>query len=169
MDRIKQNAKLRLTFADYLTASGLRNTPSRMWVLDKVLAQPGRFAMHQMLLECERPGATRVSRATVFNTMPLLEKAGIVRRMAHDREVTYEVLRQGVQMKARQQLVCRQCGKTQRLQAPKLAAWLSQLPFRDFTPDPDSAMLYLQGLCSKCRRAAIRNKQIKNTAKKNEN
>lgn len=159
MDRIKQNAKLRLTFADYLSANGYRNTPSRMWILDVVLAQSGRFAPQILLNECTEAGVTRVSRATVFNTLPLLEEAGIVRRLAHDREVTYEVIRQTMQLKARQQLVCRQCGKVQRLQAPKLAAWLGQLPFRDFTPDVDSAMLYLQGLCSKCRRAARKTNQ----------
>lgn len=159
MDRIRQNAKLRLTFADYLTSSGLRITPSRMRILDIALSQSGRFKPQRVLDEGLQAGPERVSRATVFNTLPLLEEAGIVRRLAHDREVTYEVIRQSVQLKARQQLVCRRCGKVQRLQAPKLAAWLGQLPFRDFTPDVDSAMLYLQGLCSKCRREELRNKQ----------
>lgn len=152
MDKKKQNARLRYTFATYLAANGLRCTPEREQTLGNVLDFSGRFSAGELLDACNESDGLRVSRATVFNTLPLLEKAGIVRRMAHDRKVTYEVIRQGMQLKARQHLVCSDCGKVQRLQAPLLSAWVEHQSYRDFAPQPDSAVLYVYGLCNKCRR-----------------
>lgn len=152
MDKVKQNARLRYSFATYLAANGLRCTPEREHTLDVILDMRGRFTALQLLDSCLAKDDMRVSRATVFNTLPLLEKAGILRRMAHDRKVSYEVIRQNLQLKARQHLVCSECGKVRRLQAPLLSVWIERQPYRDFAPQPESAVLYLYGLCSKCRR-----------------
>ena len=152
MDKVKQNARLRYTFATYMAESGLRCTHERERILEIVLGLRGRFNAVALLDACSSGDGIRVSRATVFNTLPLLEKSGIIRRMAHDRKVTYEVVRHNVQMKARQQLVCTECGKVHRLQAPLLTAWVAHQSYRDFTAQPDSAVLYVYGLCNKCRR-----------------
>ena len=152
MDKVKQNARLRYTFATYMAESGLRCTQERERILETVLGLRGRFNATMLLDACSGGEGIRVSRATVFNTLPLLEKSGIVRRMAHDRKVTYEVIRQSMQLKARQQLVCTECGKVQRLQAPLLTAWVEHQSYRDFVPQADSAVLYVYGLCNKCRR-----------------
>ncbi|MDE6145629.1 MAG: transcriptional repressor [Muribaculaceae bacterium] len=152
MDKKKQNARLRYTFATYMGANGLRCTPEREHTLNVILGFRGRFSAAELLDACSGDESMRVSRATVFNTLPLLEKAGIIRRMAHDRRVTYEVVRQSMQLKARQHLVCTDCGKVQRLQAPLLSVWVGHQSYRDFVPQPDSAVLYVDGLCNKCRR-----------------
>lgn len=152
MDKVKQNARLRFSFASFLEANGLRCTPEREFTLDVILGLRGRFTATQLLDACNGADGMRVSRATVFNTLPLLEKAGIIRRMAHDRSVAYEVVRQSLQLKARQHLVCSECGKVRHLQAPLLSAWVEHQAYRDFTPRPESAVLYVYGLCDKCRR-----------------
>lgn len=152
MDKVKQNARLRYTFASYLDANGLRSTPEREHVLDVVLGFRGRFASSELLEACRVDESMRVSRATVFNALPLMEKAGIVRRMVYDRNVSYEVVRQNMQLKARQHLVCSDCGRIQRLQAPLLSAWIDRQNYRDFFPNPDSAVLTVYGQCGKCRR-----------------
>ena len=152
MDKLK-NARIRFSFASFLESNGLRSTPERNHILDVALSLRGRFSAADLIAACMAdPDSFRVSRATVFNTLTLLEKAGIVRRVALDRRVSYEVIRQSLQQKARQHLVCTGCGKVQRLQAPLLSAWVERQSYRDFLPAADSAVLTVQGLCNKCRR-----------------
>ncbi len=152
MDKLK-NARLRFSFVSYLEANGLRSTPERNHVLNVVLTMRGRFSASDLLSACMAdPDSFRVSRATVFNTLGLLEKSGVLRRVALDRHVSYEVIRQNMQLKARQQLVCSGCGKVQRLQAPMLSAWVERQSYRDFLPSGDTAVLTVNGLCNKCRR-----------------
>lgn len=152
MDKVKQNARLRYSFATFLAANGLRCTPERDHVLKIALGFRGRFGASELVEACRTSDSMRVSRATVFNSLPLMEKAGIMRRVVVDREISYEVIRQGMQLKARQNLVCTECGRIRRLQAPLLAAWVENQGYRDFFPQPDSALLTVHGLCGKCRR-----------------
>lgn len=152
MDAVKINTRLRSTFASWLADNGKRCTPERMRVLDVALSLPVRFEAESLVAACESDSELRVSRATVFNCLPLLERAGLLRRTSHDRHVTYETVRQTLQLKARQHLICTDCGKVQRLQAPLLAAFIAKQTYRDFTPRPESSMAYIYGLCNKCRR-----------------
>lgn len=154
MDKVKQHTRMRYAFAAHLAANGLRCTPERLRVLEVSLSLKGRFTSLQLVEHCAQPQdeAIAVSRATVFNTLPHLESSGIVRRLAHDREITYEVVGSKKTQKGRQHLVCRQCGKARRLEAPLLSAWVEHQTFRDFHPEADSSVLYIYGLCSRCQR-----------------
>lgn len=165
MDKVKQQAKVRYTFAAHLAANGQRCTPERLRVLDATLSLKGRFSAQALVDLCTVKGEgdlIAVSRATVFNTLPKLEAAGIIRRLAHDRDIIYEMVRPQVRPRCRQHLVCRQCGKVKRLEAPLLSAWVERQTFRDFHPEADSGVLYIYGLCSRCHRQQRRAQQHPN-------
>lgn len=152
MDKEKHDARLRFAFASYLSANGLRFTPERSHILKVVLTFTRTFGSVELWEACKADDSMRVSRATVFNSLSILERAGILRRIAFDRTVSYEVIRQKLQLRARQHLVCSECGKVRRLQAPLLAEWVGCQSYRDFFPAPESAVLTVNGLCGKCRR-----------------
>ncbi len=157
MDKEKHDARLRFAFASFLSANGLRFTPERNHILNVALSFRRAFSSVELCNACLADDSMRVSRATVFNSLPLLERAGLLRRIAFDRTVSYEVIRQKLQLRARQHLVCTECGKVRRLQAPMLSAWVGSQTYRDFFPAPESAVLTLQGLCGKCRRNKQKN------------
>ena len=139
--------------ATYLSDRGLRCTPERILVLDTALDFRAPFTPRQLSEALEgRTDSLKVSRATMFNTLRLLTEAKLLLRTAHDRTVSYDVLRPNVRRQGRQHLVCTGCGKVRRLQAPALDAWIQHQAYRDFVPHADQAVLYVYGECAKCRR-----------------
>ena len=94
MDKEKHDARLRFAFASFLSANALRFTPERSHILNVALSFRRAFSALELLEACQDDDSMRVSRATVFNSLPLLERAGIIRRIAFDRTVSYEVIRQ---------------------------------------------------------------------------
>lgn len=164
MDRMQAKARARFAFSEFLGSNGKRCTPERLLVLDMAMEQRKPFTGEELLARCnELPGIT-VCRATMFNTLPLLVSAGFLRRTAHDKQVSYETIRPGSVVKPRQYMVCSRCGKTHRSDAPTLASWVEEQTLRGFVPQPQSAVVYIYGLCARCRRdkSPKQNKTISN-------
>lgn len=162
MDKLQAKARARYAFAEFLGGIGKRCTPERLLVLDLALEQRKPFRADELLELCRESAGINICRATLFNTLPLLVQCGLLRRNAHDREVSYEAVRSRNQMRARQHLICNTCGKVHRLDAPELAAWVAEQHFRGFTGLPGSAVVYVYGECARCRRkhsTTVKNKQ----------
>jgi Fur family ferric uptake transcriptional regulator len=75
-------------FRKKLKAEGLKYTPERAQVLDTVMSFDGLFEADRVL-EKVRKGGIRVSKATVYRTIKLLQEAGIIQRALFDHEQTH--------------------------------------------------------------------------------
>ena len=66
-------------FFEFLQERGLRQTPERQCILRRVYAMNGPFTA-DTLLENLRSSDSRLSRATVYNTLDLLVESGLVKK-----------------------------------------------------------------------------------------
>jgi Fur family transcriptional regulator, ferric uptake regulator len=67
-------------FRRKLKTEGLKYTPERARILDAIVGMDGLFEAEQ-LLAAVRTGGFRVSKATVYRTIRLLQDAGIIQRI----------------------------------------------------------------------------------------
>lgn len=129
---------------DWLRVHGLRKTPERFAILKQTLAMPSHFAIHDLLAEMERIGY-HVSRGTVYNTVEILCRCGMLQRHLLDNETA----RYEVRSASHIHLICTQCGKIREVSRPELSRMLMATDFPDFRASYFSASLY--GLCSACQ------------------
>lgn len=155
MEKLQAKARARYAFAEFLGGLGKRCTPERLLILDMAMEQRKAFTALGLLEKCLSNPGIKVSRATLFNTLPLLIQCGLVRKNACDGDVTYEAIRSTGQLRARQNLICTVCGKIHHLDAPSLSAWVESQNFRGFTGVPETAVVYVYGECSRCRRKQL--------------
>ncbi len=146
-DKTKQAAANVLT--RYMTQRNMRKTPERYAILDKVFETADHFfieSLHGMLAA----DGYHVSRGTVYNTISLLEDAGLVRRRTFgQRTAQYEKI---IGASNHHHLVCSHCGKVTEIKDQKLDELLTERRYGSFQPSYTD--LYVYGLCGKCARRA---------------
>ncbi len=69
--------EVRRIFREFLKARNLRQTPERLAILDEVYGSEGHFDADALYIQLKAKG-TRVSRATVYNTLDLLLACNLV-------------------------------------------------------------------------------------------
>ncbi|MGA9115603.1 MAG: transcriptional repressor [Bacteroidota bacterium] len=126
----------------------MRATPSRFAILDAVLATQGHFDAEGLYYRLASSGV-KVSRATVYNTLELLQACGLVSKYRFTGSTSrYE---KAFGRPQHQHLVCLGCGeiiefvneRLERIQKEVCAAY-------DF--EAGSATLQIFGSCSRCRK-----------------
>ncbi len=75
-------------FRRKLKSEGLKYTPERAQILDSVIRFDGVFEVER-LIEQLRKTTFRVSKATVYRTIRLLQEAGIIQRVLFDQEQSH--------------------------------------------------------------------------------
>lgn len=163
---MQAKARARYAFSEFLGRNGKRCTPERLHILDIVMEQRKPFTSNQLLTLCQVHEGINISRATLFNTLPLIVEAGFLRRLAYDKTAIYEVIRQSATVKTKLYMECSRCGKTHKTDASSLEPWLEKVNTRGFAVQPGSAVVYLSGLCSRCRRNEKKNSKSLNAIKK---
>ncbi|GJQ30049.1 MAG: transcriptional repressor [Phycisphaerae bacterium] len=79
-------------FRRKLRAEGLKYTPERAQVLDAVLGFEGLFEAERVI-DAVKTSGIRVSKATVYRTIKLLQDAGIIQRVLLDEDqARYQVV-----------------------------------------------------------------------------
>lgn len=81
-------APLCAVFRRKLKSEGLKYTPERAQVLDTIVRHGGVFDV-EVIIEKVKQTGIRVSKATVYRTVKLLQEAGVVRRVHFDGEIAY--------------------------------------------------------------------------------
>lgn len=133
-------------FNNWLEARHLRKTQERFAVLKSVWAMTGHFGAEQLRLHLESVGY-HVSRATVYNTLGLLESCGVIRRH-HFGSAGGEALFEK-NIGTHLHLICNRCGTVSEYEADsELASLLDARRYAGFTPSHLSAYIY--GLCKQC-------------------
>ena len=135
------------TFNDYLTQNHLRRTPERCAILEKVFDMSSHFSIDALHLQLDT-GGYHVSRATVYNTIELLIKAGLVRRHTFESQSPqYEKI---AGLTKHYHLVCSRCGKVKEIKDQEIDLLLNTRRFGKFQPKYIDLNVY--GLCAGCVR-----------------
>ncbi len=97
-------------FRKFLSENDLRLTAERRELLSIALSMPAHFDADQMVAKVQRK-RKKVSRATIYRTLALLEQCGLLRKsiLGKDRAVYESALGQG----HHDHLVCTSCGLIQ--------------------------------------------------------
>ena len=145
--------EVELDFKKYLSSRKLKYTPERRKVLDEVLNLRGSFDADG-LIDKLRSDRKRVSRATVYRTLDLLVKLGVLRRVAIGERASF--FENNLQWKSNGQLVCIGCGKVSEFEVPaQIDGTLRDLSKRhDFRPQNRTIEIF--GYCPDCHDKSLR-------------
>ena len=130
----------------YLDEHQLRHTPERFTILSAV-CKLQRFTIDELRASLNE---LAISRATVYNTLSLLEDAQLVRRLTKEygvRAAQYELVRATDSVV---QIICQRCGRVGIVKDPTIKRMLADKRWSNFEPDHFS--LYVVGQCQVCRR-----------------
>jgi len=134
---------------EYLKEHGMRRTPERYAILEKVFSTDAHFyvdALHEALTLEGR----HFSLSTVYAAIQLFLEAGLVRRHQFGNQpAQYERVLQGV-TESHHHLVCTSCGRIRAVKDSALMAQLSNLKYPTFKTQ--FFTLYVYGLCSWCQK-----------------
>lgn len=126
----------------------MRRTPERFAILNTIYSINGHFDVDYLLDLMLNQEKFRVSRATLYNTVNLLESARLVIRHQIGDKAQFEKC---YNAEAHHHLICTRCGKVTELHDDALQKAIMAAPARKF--DISYYSLYMYGLCPKCQRA----------------
>lgn len=164
MSEEKIKAAALATFTQYMSQHKLRRTPERFAILEKVFEASGHFSIDTLhgLLEAD---GYHVSRATLYNTIELLSKCGLVRRHAFASQAPqYEKV---AGFTRHYHLVCSRCGKVREIKDSEIDMLLVAHRFGKFQPVYIDLNIY--GLCASCVRKSKSTSRGKKQKKTNSN
>jgi Fur family ferric uptake transcriptional regulator len=126
-----------------LGTAGHRLTGPRAAVVRAIAAQEGTVTAEQLVAELQPRG---ISRATVYRTLDVLERRGLLARMHLDNYHGYTVCDDG----HHHHLLCRSCGRVAAVDATGVEAEIHKLAQQlDFRVDTHT--LEFSGLCRACQ------------------
>lgn len=133
-------------FIEYLVSLGLKLTWQRRLVLEEVFRRHGHFEADDIVLGLRQRG-TRVSRASVYRTLPLLTASGLLREVhSGEKHSHYEHI---FGHNHHDHLICIKCGRIVEVEDSELEEiqerLCSELGFK-----PISHKLEITGLCREC-------------------
>ncbi len=139
----------------HLAGRGLRLTGPRRAVLEAVMAQDRHF--HPAEIE-RRAASAGVHRASVYRILPVLEAAGVIRRVReHPGRWHYEHV---VGHEHHDHLVCDRCGRVIEFSSPAIEREQKrQCRLHGFTET--SHNFVIRGLCRECAAAAARKEKAR--------
>jgi Fur family ferric uptake transcriptional regulator len=139
----------RETLERYLKVKGLRRTPERFALLERVFSSAEHFYV-DVLCEAMELEGYHVSQSTVYATMQLFLDAGLVRRHQFGNQpAQYERSLPGL-TKNHLHLVCSVCGRVKEVRDAVLSSDLLNRNYAGFKAE--SCGLYVYGVCLRCQR-----------------
>lgn len=151
MDRIRE------ALTQYLDEMGCRKTPERYAVLEAAYAYRGPFTVDDLRAVVQEKFT--ISRATTYNNLELLTRAGLVVKLPlGGGTIEYEACREH---RAHHHIVCSVCGSVSEFADDTIEQALANKRFRNFKMT--SCVVNVYGICSKCqgklKREKIKQKQ----------
>ena len=136
---------------NHLKATGKhRATPERFAVLDAVLQSQGHFDAEALYYRMVT-GGIKVSKATVYNTLDLLQQCGLVSKYRFAENTSrYE---KAFGRPHHHHLICLECGDIIEFVNDKLDRIQTEV-CAEKTFDAQSSSLQIFGTCSKCKKKA---------------
>ncbi len=144
---------------EYLAEHGLRRTAQREAIIQAVLATQEHFHAEELLDMARRLDAS-VSRATVYRTLPLLVRSGLLRELDLGKDVTYYDPN-FVDHPTHNHLICIDCDKIIEFEDPNMEL-LENCITRRLGFSPTNKIVRIEGHCDElklhgaCRKSARR-------------
>jgi Fur family ferric uptake transcriptional regulator len=145
MSEIVQN-NVRERFNGFLQRSGLKLTSERLIILNEALATDGHFEADDLLAILKQKGR-KTSRATIYRTLEILARAGVLRKIylggspAHFEKITGQV--------RHDHMICQKCGARYEFNVPELSDIQNRLG-RQFNFQIRDYSFQIFGLCNEC-------------------
>jgi Fe2+ or Zn2+ uptake regulation protein len=139
------------TLYAYLNKHHMRHTAERIFILEAICRLKS-FTVDELR---EQLTEMNISRATVYNTLTILEKAEIIHRVEKEfgiRATQYELI---LHNESSVQIICTRCGRVSKVKDTTIQRMLSDKRWTNFCPQHFA--LYIYGKCKICR-----NKKTKN-------
>ena len=137
---------VRAAFETYLHEHRIKYTSARRRVLDAVLTIQGHFEAEQVLYLLRERGF-KVSKATVYRTLPLLIECGILKQVRFDVKQAHYELAFGEA--PHDHMVCRRCGRIIEFASDEVIELRTRIAQRHHF-HAISHRLQLSGLCWEC-------------------
>ncbi len=139
--------KQELIFRDYLRAKGLKFTPERRMVLEEIFSFSGHFDV-EALYDKLRHRVGGLSLATIYRTMPLLIKAGLIKEvMRCQNRPQYE---RCFGSPHHDHLICIKCGRVFEFREEEIERLQDKVCQR-FGFRPIEHRLGIKGYCKNCQ------------------
>ncbi len=148
MTRMKVSLqKVENLFRDYLEQNQLKYTPERKVILREIFSLHNHFEADELYFSLRQKGRKRISRATVYRTLPLLEKSGLIRKVVFiDKHTHYELAYGHMH---HEHLICIKCGNVLEFYKKSLEDSLEEVA-RENAFEPIGHKLEITGYCKKC-------------------
>jgi Fur family ferric uptake transcriptional regulator len=112
------------TFKEYVATKGLKLTKERNEILEEILATEGHFDPEELFIRLKTKGS-KVSRASVYRTIPLLLESGLIDEVERiDKHSHYEKV---LGKQHHDHMICVKCGKVIEFFSPTLEMLQSEL------------------------------------------
>ena len=133
-------------FKKYLTSRKLKFTAERQAILDRVFENHKHFEADELLVDL-RLNDMKISKATIYRTLALLVKSGLLREVIFgERHAHYEHV---YGHEHHDHLVCNNCGKIIEFTEHRIEKLQDEV-CRKNKFKVDSHRLQIQGLCEDC-------------------
>jgi Fur family ferric uptake transcriptional regulator len=134
-------------FRKFLKSKGLKITPERETVFDEVLSSGDHFEAEDLLFRLKNKDQ-RISKATIYRTLPLLIEGGWLRKVIFDERHMHYERDSGVRQ--HEHLVCANCGEIIEFSDKKIQGQLDAI-CQKYRFEPRSHRLEVMGFCKKCQ------------------
>lgn len=152
-----EQAAIRQRFDDFLRTRSLKLTSQRERIFERAFGTHEHFTAETLYTWMQADAGSRVSRATVYRTLNLLEEGGFVMSMNNGRgEIVFEHI---LGHEHHDHLICTECGRIDEFQNTEIEALQIEVA-REKGYELVRHTLRLEGLCSQCRRAAAKSGKI---------
>ncbi len=134
-------------FTHYLKRNKYRITPERFEILETVLHCDGHFDADELYLRMKNAGS-KVSRATVYNTLDKLTECGIVARYRFgERLARYEIM---FGNEHHHHIICRSCGKIEEFVDKRVERFAREAAMSMHYAF-ENTVLHIYGICGECQ------------------
>lgn len=131
----------------YCKNKSLKYTPERRAILETVCSMHTHFEADELYRELRARNNRRISRATVYRTLPLLEECGLIRKVIFvDKHTHYETVYDHLH---HEHLICLNCGRIIEFYRKTLEDTLAAIA-RENKFTPVAHKLEITGYCENC-------------------
>jgi len=136
------------SFREFILSKGLKTTRKRDEILEEILTTDGHFDPDELYIRLKQKGS-KVSRASVYRTLPLLVESGFIEEVERvDKHAHYEKVAEDSH---HDHMICMKCGKVIEFFSPTLEMLQDELCQREnFKKVRHSLEIF--GFCKDCNR-----------------